>query len=102
MSGYTKGPWIQNPTNISIATAPYDEGGRQVSFVQGVSNKEQARANARLIAAAPELLESLKGVLGEESECEGQSNGNVASVLRRTNPALVDLAEAAIAKAEAQ
>lgn len=61
MSEYSRGPWItiQNPTNISIATGSYESGGRQVAFVQCKSNKRVARANADILASAPELLDAL-------------------------------------------
>src|SRR5690606_21912142 len=67
MTEHTPGPWkvdtsYQWPSKVSSTVAPYDEGwicdcssGRRGSM-------EMARslANARLIAAAPELLEALE------------------------------------------
>lgn len=68
MSGHTKGPWlvelpsldvISDEEDVSICSVqPVDAGGPKM-FHHG----EETRTNARLIAAAPDLLEALEGVL---------------------------------------
>lgn len=58
MSNYTPGPWtaegwenlVVNAGNVTLASTP--------GYTNG--NLAEAKANARLIAAAPELLEALK------------------------------------------
>ena len=72
-AGFTPGPWIRQPSNAerwsqiirrSDGVWPYDN----VAYIQEMhedecTNKGAHIANARLIAAAPELLEALQGVL---------------------------------------
>lgn len=67
---FTEGPWItiENPTNISIATGPYDQGGKQVAFVAGAPSKPFRRANAALLVSAPELYKALEACLAREVE----------------------------------
>lgn len=55
-SKHTPGPWIQNGVYIGVHK-PFRNVARVMRL--GVSEIE-AQANARLIAAAPELLEALK------------------------------------------
>lgn len=54
---YTPGPWIRIGRSIyQVASV----GGREVvhgSGIKGRESKEEAEANTRLMAAAPELLE---------------------------------------------
>lgn len=78
MSGHTPGPWRIGSTQTRVES--------RAGSVLAVTDYEPhipevaARANARLIAAAPELLEALKAVedsiclLGlhtDEDDCEG-------------------------------
>ncbi len=61
MSKHTPGPW--KPTYESDPYRLVDHtDGREIAAVSGVDN-ENRDANARLIAAAPDLLEALKGLL---------------------------------------
>ena len=60
MSKHTPGPWATDGGDTVVAmgnqivvTAPAPDG----------ASREEMKANARLIAAAPELLEALKGML---------------------------------------
>jgi len=41
-----------------------EDKGQSIAICYGVSNSEEAEANAHLIAAAPELLEACKKILG--------------------------------------
>ena len=68
MSEHTPGPWTQKLIGESASRDGHvwvysgdDEGGRMVARISGYDD-EQIIANARLIAAAPELLEALKGL----------------------------------------
>lgn len=76
MSKYTPGPWKRKIKSVLIPIAPYEWAEAYGGSI----------ANARLIAAAPDLLEALKGVL------------RVAD--RKTDE--FDAARAAIAKAEGE
>ncbi|MGH9462448.1 MAG: hypothetical protein ACRD1X_14625 [Vicinamibacteria bacterium] len=80
MSSHTPGPWH---ANCFLVTA---ENGRGVTHCGlGLGKPEESEANARLIAAAPELLEALKSI-----ENDGQ----------HIPKAIWDLRNAVIAKAE--
>lgn len=86
MSGHTPGPWrLSDDTDIGFY--PAVQRGRSGGFEVRDSDKDRALADARLIAAAPELLEALLGMI-VSYELE-------ASPL---NPALLK-ARAALAKA---
>ena len=73
MSGHTPGPWrldgedfnrYESLTGIYVA---HDDGGRICQCFANcrVVTDEELRANARLIAAAPELLEGLLQVAAD-------------------------------------
>ena len=95
MSGHTPGPWSLRRT-IYFLTVVAKGGKRgwrsicQLAYCEGRDG-----ANARLIAAAPELLKALKNMVREWIEIVGDEdvNGTPADTLER--------AKAAIAKAEA-
>ena len=58
---HTPGPWVVGPVDDTIVTAP---DGSEVAAIDGDYNQPDMwpvmEANARLIAAAPELLEALR------------------------------------------
>lgn len=70
MSNHTKGPWfvdgdqtLDNGNLVGVYVAN-DLGGRiGQTFSNCMASDSECRANARLIAAAPELLEAAKLVL---------------------------------------
>lgn len=55
---HTPGPWVAHGRNVSVE-------GRDIEFpvaqVTDILHEAEAFANARLIAAAPDLLEALRG-----------------------------------------
>lgn len=69
MSGYTPGPWVVYTADGSLGTVETADGAVVVAQAQQVSAKDQLSgsperfANARLIAAAPDLLEALFALL---------------------------------------
>ena len=96
MSKHTPGPWKAKKW---VGTDPYDDPDRPFVEVGNVhwspKNWKPAAAikqtaNARLIAAAPELLEALENLL-KVHEGEGGTQHNAA-----------DIARAAIAKAKGE
>ena len=99
MSEHTPGPWFW------IGTPKYLDGGQSrpghptITIASNAHTEEIAtvwtyllptEANARLIAAAPELLEALQGCVGMLREYEGGDSHFVAT------------AEAVIAKATSE
>ena len=63
MATHTPGPWTLHPTTIHPAVRSVgtpDAGPRRICTVGSMNGNPVDKANARLIAAAPELLEALK------------------------------------------
>lgn len=88
---HTPGPWEAWPMEdgCSVAYRINDARGYEIGVTSGRDGEGEEVANARLIAAAPELLEALtrlRRVAGVE--------------LGATRPDVLEQAEAAIAKAE--
>lgn len=101
MSKHTPGPWkVFNGTDVFP-----DDGDKEATryiadcdmasaaFISG----EEARANARLIAAAPDLLETLKGMVGMYVELVESGDAGFWDAEKVTE---VIAARSAIAKAE--
>ena len=60
----TKGEWIYNkyePCDYGVYSA--DGDGRDIALVRSKNTDEESEANAKLIAAAPDLLNALKLLL---------------------------------------
>jgi len=89
---HTKGPWVVGPVDDTVVTHMGKDGIRyEVAAVDGDYNDPDTwpimEANARLIAAAPDLLEALQNLLAVH-----QGEGG-------TKYHAIDIARAAIAKA---
>ena len=94
MNKHTPGPWTATADPYSDVVV--DASGREIVVVMDPNGE----ANARLIAAAPDLLEALESVwLWMENQADGQSKGGHATfdlmMLREQR----DIARAVIAKA---
>ena len=90
MTKHTPGPWILVKAPRSRTWELSAQGWKQFANVYGNTDPElnrQGEANARLIAAAPDLLEALKAIR------QAFQSGTAMFVAQ-------DMAEAAIAKAE--
>ena len=92
---HTPGPWVVGPIDDTVVTHLGKDGIRyEVAAVDGDYNDPDEwpimEANARLIAAAPDLLAALKEVLFNSR------HGNGLEALYSAH----DRADAAIAKAE--
>lgn len=79
MSKYTVGPWdvvvsSYKPYNFLIKPVP----GQVVAEIDNLESAEETYANARLIAAAPELLEALEALVSYTTACEGLLNSTCA------------------------
>ena len=90
MSKHTPGPWRATQRTV---TAPETEDrlGMEVKVYGGNSNDN--RANCRLIAAAPDLLEALQELFGADMEQVLMGDGKDDQI------AAIAKARAAIAKA---
>jgi len=79
MSQHTPGPWEVSPSGVLIGTAadPYQAIATIIDGHGSVSPCELA-PNARLIAAAPELLQALQALLSYTEACEGLLNASPA------------------------
>lgn len=95
MSKHTPGPWYTG-TGIDDSDKVY-QNGSGVAVMSGAKRYQAERdANAKLIAAAPDLLEALEMCITDHGAI-GYRDGSPAS--RRRMDAITELARAAIAKA---
>ena len=72
MSNHTPGPWFFNDDNDHI-TSELREGKAEIAICEtGWSEpfESEQQANARLIAAAPELLEALQAMFAATADTE--------------------------------
>lgn len=103
MSKHTLGPWIICDTEIDVYAPQGDvivmrHCPAPIEYNQpdfSIHDDEQLKANARLIAAAPELLEALR-LAAEHIDCEIAPDGSVP----QSTQVLLGLINSAIAKAE--
>lgn len=65
MSAHTPGPWAYRPSNNGHFIAGTGENSGYLAEVRQCRSKQDIRADARLIAAAPDLLAALKAILSE-------------------------------------
>ena len=89
MSGHTPGPWVSSIRNGQLWVV-HPSGAMERSIARIGDPLETDKANARLIAAAPDLLEALK-------ECSDRLRIH----MKHTEDLMADMkAQKAIAKAE--
>ena len=103
---FTPGPWIHTPFNLRYLSVHADSGDPHLtrgkicdieqseSFLTARRTRDQIEANARLISAAPALLEALENCY--EGHCRVMHTGKPCACK------FWDEARAAIAKATAQ
>lgn len=65
MSAHTPGPWSGRPSHDPVLLQGCEEAGLSIAFACGGGDPRRAEfiANARLIAAAPELLEAATRIM---------------------------------------
>lgn len=90
MSEHTKGPWKQRGED---SVCVIDANDNAIAFTDTFLPKKECIANAKLIAAAPELLEALKKIAGWATDNNPPDEAKDCETFRN--------ALAAIAKAEA-
>ena len=100
MATHTPGPWTLHPTTIHPAVRSVgtpDAGPRRICTVGSMNGNPVDKANARLIAAAPELLEACQAMI----EWDDREQDHAVDFSARTELCRVafDKARAAIAKA---
>jgi hypothetical protein len=97
MTKHTAAPWhIGTPPPNGEQTIGAQNGMMVAIATTGVGMKEETLANARLIAAAPELLKALKGIV---AFCDEDMQHRVQTSREYD---IKTLAQTAIAKAEGQ
>ncbi len=77
MSKHTPGPWtaqrVHGCKQIGPKLGPHRQSHiSELACTSGLNDEAEDEANARLMAAAPELLESLKGMIGRFEEKAGE------------------------------
>ena len=89
---HTPGPWEHNDTDMLQVQGRVMGYSVPISLIQKRSvGPMQAKANARLIAAAPELLEALKQLVNRFEQSGAYDHDHT-----------IELAQSVIAKAEGQ
>lgn len=61
MTKHTPGPWVVNPIQLNQIATP--DARLEIARATVLRDQHETIANARLIAAAPELLEALKAIV---------------------------------------
>lgn len=97
MSKHTPGPWHVGGKLDAIVYAPDGYAVAGCQTYHGLRDEQSTTANARLIAAAPCLIEALRECITEDNAARLQT-GSAAALFRRLQ-AINDTARAAIAKA---
>lgn len=64
MSKHTPGPWIVNHESSDVGELKLSVEAGDEYFIAQVDEGMHQQGNARLIAAAPELLSALKDIIG--------------------------------------
>jgi hypothetical protein len=117
MSGHTEGPWRYEYTDpgetdcnfvLSYVSVDADDDGRTRdyggSLLEGLLTQDDAEneANARLIAAAPDLLEALTAILDHYRTLYGRlANPEHSPVIRQAQAAIILAREGELAAARA-
>lgn len=108
---YTPGPWEVRNHFFVLAAHPWRQGAQTVVCEidrHAWTSGNEAKANAHLIAAAPELLEALEGMFGALANARsavferGHQNYRGAEHHEAALERHVERARAAIAKATGQ
>jgi hypothetical protein len=109
MSAHTKGPWtaghFSSVVGLPVMAQP-DPTSNSVVICGVRGDRETAEANARLIAAAPDLLEALRSLVADLGGCWDAFEPALREAISNTNYNIVQMrlaaARAALARAENQ
>lgn len=93
---HTPGPWFVTKFTDGIYGITFEDGGDlRVELIGTIGTNENQEANARLIAAAPELLEACQYIAYASEGIETIDLGNEEELqITITGQALKDLKEA--------
>ena len=90
MSSHTEGPWHDTGwphpfivKQVEARTSINGEGGEGIALILDRGDNAEAEANARLIAAAPEMIEALKDLVKSRDLKMGPSAINLRYTLAR-------------------
>ena len=101
MGRHTPGPWRIGDAGMTVYGPKVDgEFPRMLAGSSESMPREERRANARLIAAAPELLEALKDALSQIGYLRGRLSDKERRFVAPTTNKCEEAAIAAIARAE--
>ena len=86
MAIYTKGPWLYAKNGRTYYIDAQIKGGalQEVAACGLTENREEQGANARLISAAPELLEALQDLLRETGVNGAFADKAIAAINKAT------------------
>jgi hypothetical protein len=102
---HTPGPWEDNGSGMIVGPLPDDDGDApfvcDVCEHPGIEYTEEQQANARLIEAAPEMLEELERAADELNQLAGYFEHEGSKFSARSCRARESAARAIIAKARA-
>ena len=90
---HTPGPWDWTAFNHGLCTVTHDKGSGIENDCELIAQGYMGEANARLIAAAPDLLNALKGVQEAFAHLKPLELGEIVEDA-------LDAVDAVIAKAE--
>lgn len=98
---FTPGPWNNMPKTEYVPICKQDEAGLAIGFINStnIERTAEGKANAYLIASAPDLLEALEAIL-PFIPVTTASEGGAAKYSENVKAA--DMVRAAIAKARGQ
>lgn len=65
---YTNEKWVVVPTGIAEYPYCIDTEDKEVAKIHGLQNNAETKANAHLIASAPDLYEALGALITAEDE----------------------------------
>jgi hypothetical protein len=101
MSKHTPGDWVIDQTpERALSIFDSDSCGILIAEIAGDADHPEVEANARLIAAAPELLEALRAVVKSHDDVNFAASGALGYDLPQPDEdSPIGLARAAIAKA---
>ena len=100
---FTPGPWNNMPKTEYVPICKQDEAGLALGFINSTNLERTAegKANAYLIAAAPDLLEALDALV-KINEDHNNSIQGVIGTPPGWNDSYLDAARKALAKARGQ
>jgi hypothetical protein len=88
MTQHTAGPWTidESPSpvygsNGTLVAEGVRIGGIATCYTTGTRSSDKNRANARLIAAAPELLEALKRLIELAEDPENERDSDLVEII---------------------